>query len=470
MTWWSKQIEIAHAVRDYNRVAIKSGHSTGKSYGIAAIGIWFLHAYAPAIVITTAPSNQQVKDQIWRYMRKFVGQATVPLFKGLKPVDPAWNVEANCYAIGFATDTPERFRGIHGPNMFIIIDEGNGVPSFAWEEADNMCTASNNKIMTIGNPIKPTGEFYEAFKGSDWHTITVSCLDHPNVVNNREIYPGAVRRKWVDERVKKYAVPLEDPNDKQKGDFEWPAGSGVWYHPTPVFQSRVLGEFPDEGPNTLIPLSAIQFARDNKMPIDATQPVDMSVDVAYEGDDSCVVFARRGPSLLLRRKWRGKDTVKTELEVCKIVKSFTDQGIPVGTIAVDATGIGSGVASGLMVQKESGNIVCDQVVAVMVGEKANNNKEFENKRAELSFSLAKRFEDRNIDLSRLGEDADDFENQATQIEQDLSRSTLRKMIESKRTIKNRIGVSPDDFDAMYLLFIDTVDTFADCYSQVMLCE
>lgn len=462
------QAKIAYSVRDNPETGVKAGHSVGKTFAAAGVAIWFLHVYDPAIVVTTAPSAEIVQNEIWREMRRQMLTATVKLLPGIKDVRPFWDVSAGRYAQGISTDKGERFRGKHCENMLFILDEGQGLPRWAFVEAEAMSTATNNKILVLGNPIDPTGPYYDCFKpNSGFHQITLSCLDHPNVVSGREIYRGAVTRDWVEKRIRKYCQRLE-PCDVQEDDFEWPRDSGIWYRPDGYFRARVLGQFADEGPDSLISLRWVHDARERRLPIDPTAPIDIGADIAYAGGDYCVLFARRGPSLIARRKWRGKDPEKCLNEIGAFVKEYNDRGERVGTVAVDAIGIGSGVAYGLIGMMENKIIRCDRVIPVQVSEKATDSERYANRRADLSFALAERFRTGQIDLSRLGDAAEDFESQAIKILTKRENRTLRLMIESKDEIRKRTGQSCDDFDAMMLCFIDTVDTFADNYADLIM--
>lgn len=464
--WTYQQIEIAQAVASHTRVAIKSGHSTGKTMGLAGIAIWFLHAYQPSIVVTTAPGEEQVKNEIWREIRNQIKEAKEPLLPGLLPKDPFWDINPNHYAQGLATNDPRRFRGKHGVNMLFILNEANGVPLWVWEEVENMCTAPNNRVVADGNPVERGGPYYDCFKsGSGWHRITLSCLNHPNVLQGRDIIPGAVSWSWADRRVKNLCVPI-DAKDAQGNDFEWPRNSGKWWHPGPVFESRVLGEFPTDDPDTLITLADIIRARNNRIEIDETAPIDIGMDVAFKGGDHCCVWARRGPSIIMRRKWKGIDPEKAKRELGAIIRQFNFQNLRVGTVAIDAIGIGAGVAYGIKAAREEGDIKCDRVLAIQVSEKANDVDRYADKRSEIAFALAERFKQGMIDLSRVGDDANDFENQASQMKRDYD-SKFRYRLEKKDLIRDRIGVSPDDFDSMALAFIDTTDSFAENFADVM---
>jgi hypothetical protein len=61
---------------------------------------------------------------------------------------------------------------------------------------------------------------------SNWGAVRISALEHPNVLQQREVVPGAVTQEFIDLMAQEYGV-----------------GSGV-------YQSRVMGEFPDDsGPH-----------------------------------------------------------------------------------------------------------------------------------------------------------------------------------------------------------------------------
>lgn len=391
-------------------------------------------------------------------------QAKIPLPPGLLPKKAAWEISSTWFARGICTDKGERFRGEHAEYMLIIVDEANGVPSFVHEEAANMCTSPFNKIVMVGNPVSPEGEFYQAFskENQTWKTMTISSMEHPNVRHHRQNIPGAVSWNWIDERVKKLCNKIEE-KDKQPNDFEWPFGSGQWWKPSATFLGRVLGEFPEQGPDSLVSLSDINRATEIEIPIDDTAVIDIGVDVARKGGDSSVIVARQGPCVIAREKWDNRDTYYCTGRVSNMIKYYTEQGKQVGTVAVDAIGIGAGVADALSNLKEEGILRCDRVLAIQVSEKANNIEHYESKRTELAFALADRLKEGMLDLTRLHEGArDDFTFQTSQIKYEYTQSGQYK-IEQKEKYRDRVGQSPDDFDAYCLAFVDVVDIFAENY-------
>src|SRR2546425_9671996 len=69
---WSAQREIARAVRDHRRVAVRSAQDVRKSRIASRLGCFWIdtHPVGEAFVVTTAPSVKQVEAVLWREMRQ----------------------------------------------------------------------------------------------------------------------------------------------------------------------------------------------------------------------------------------------------------------------------------------------------------------------------------------------------------------------------------------------------------------
>jgi hypothetical protein len=136
------------------------------------------------------------------------------------------------------------------------------------------------------------GQFYEAFTRQRhlWNTLTISSLETPNVREGRRVIPGLATREWVNARRDEYG---ED--------------SPLWY-------VRVLGEFPGQGDDTVIPLIYVEEALERwerASSEDATgTPWHIGVDVARFGDDDSVAQPRRGNVALKPREVNGFDTLQ----------------------------------------------------------------------------------------------------------------------------------------------------------------
>ena len=67
---WSKEKEILQAVGKYEKVAIGSGNIVGKTYTLSDLVLWFAPLFPQSKIITTAPTERQVKDQLWSEISK----------------------------------------------------------------------------------------------------------------------------------------------------------------------------------------------------------------------------------------------------------------------------------------------------------------------------------------------------------------------------------------------------------------
>src|SRR4051812_33596288 len=115
-TFTPLQIEMAKAllVAPY-RVLAPSANAQGKTAGAAAVVLWWFVTRKPAVIITTAPKYDQVKDLLWKEIRRLALRAGLAL-----PFQPkACRIErsADDFATGVTARDATSFHGHHGPSM-----------------------------------------------------------------------------------------------------------------------------------------------------------------------------------------------------------------------------------------------------------------------------------------------------------------------------------------------------------------
>jgi hypothetical protein len=74
--------------------------------------LWWLARYREGIVLTTSPTQRQVRTQLWSEIHRAAERAKVPYPK-LKMTELKFRDENN-FAIGFSTNQAENFQGYHG--------------------------------------------------------------------------------------------------------------------------------------------------------------------------------------------------------------------------------------------------------------------------------------------------------------------------------------------------------------------
>ncbi len=197
---WSKQEEVLSAITEHRRVAVKAGNGLGKGFSAAVAVLWFLHTHDPAIVLSTAPTFRQVRYILWRQIHVLHRRAP-DVLKG-KLLDTRWELAGDRYALGLSADTADQFQGFHCPNVFIVVDEAEGVSDSIYEAIEAVMTSDGSRLLLIGNPTTVSGVFRRAFheERSIYHCITISAMDSPNVRQGRITIPGLTTPEWVEER------------------------------------------------------------------------------------------------------------------------------------------------------------------------------------------------------------------------------------------------------------------------------
>jgi phage terminase large subunit len=409
---WKKQIEIMEAVRDRSRVAVKACHASGKTRAAADTALWFLSTNPDSAVITTAPTWRQVAELLWRDMRHDYHRAVVPL-GGRFLEAPHWQIDDKWYALGLSTDKPDRFQGHHASKMLVIVDEAAGVGEPVFEAIEGLMSTDDAKLLMLGNPTSHAGSFYSAFHTMRqlYHCITISAFDTPNFAGKGMVRPYLVTRQWVDDmRIK-------------------------WGETNPLWYARILGEFSPVSLDTLIALQFIESAQTRWEEAKETDPCEFGVDVARQGDDETVIAIRKGNKLLPLTYLRKNDT----MEVAGAVANAAAEYGPT-SIKVDAVGIGAGVADRL-------RELSLPAIDIQSGARADDNKRYINKRAEMWDALAILL--RSGDVTLPPDEALAGQLAAVKFIYD---STGRMQLESKADLKKRTGYSPDRADAVVYAF------------------
>src|SRR5271169_6006955 len=121
---WDSEVEILKSIKTHRRTAVKACHAVGKTFALAIAVLWWLARYPDGIVLTTSPTQRQVRTQLWSEIHRIVARAKIP-FPKLKMTEFKFRDEDN-FALGFSTNQAENFQGYHGKHILIIADEAPG--------------------------------------------------------------------------------------------------------------------------------------------------------------------------------------------------------------------------------------------------------------------------------------------------------------------------------------------------------
>ena len=352
------QAKSLQTIADNSRTVISSCHNLGKSWLTARLVLWFGSCFPNSKIITTAPTHLQVKNILWSELRTAHSKALLPLGGELNLTE--WKLDTDWFALGFTPrneltngegqGTASSFQGFHAQGgLLVIFDEATGIPHNIWTMAEGLLTQANVKFVAIGNPTSRSSEFFKCFKSPEWSKVYLSCFDSPNLVEN-----GIHDMRSLENEFQILRESTEiDAQERMRGykvvrpyllSTSWVMGRALkWGLKHPLFLSKVLGQFPEEGDNTLIPLGVVEEAQYRVPIILPSDRKTMGVDVARFGTDLSVLTYLNGPQFMWKKTLAKRDTMEVAGEVIAASKEL---GWP-DVIVIDETGIGSGVVDAL---------------------------------------------------------------------------------------------------------------------------
>jgi hypothetical protein len=262
--------------------------------------------------------------------------------------------------------------------------------------------------LAFGNPTRNTGRFRECF-GRYKHRWVTRQIDSRTA--------KMANRAQIDQWIEDYG---------EDSDF---------------VRVRVKGIFPRASTNQLIPVDLVEAALGRSVNRDVwlAAPVIMGVDVARFGDDQSVILLRKGGVVIPILKFRGLDTMALAGRVSIEINDKKPDAV-----FVDETGLGAGVVDRL---RQLGQ----DVIAVNFASRANDERKYANKRAEMWGLMCDWFRGAEVGIPNDNELRDDLIGPEYGFD-----AHNRIQLESKDDMKRRGLASPDAGDALALTFAQPV--------------
>lgn len=371
---WSKQRDVLMSVQNNTHTAVRSCHGSGKSFIASIIAAWWVSTrpLGEAIVVTTAPTYHQVHSILWEDIRKHHINAEQRFKEGLSPMKmPGYITQSDQWKsddgmlLGFgrkpADNNDHGFQGIHRRYVLVIVDESCGIRENLFTAVEAITTTANSRILAIGNPDDPAAHFFDFFrdkKGADgellWHKIDISSFDSPNFTRNHAGHyegcedPQCRERDWAarwdrDKDTPESTLPLlPNPEWVEQRRADWGEDSPLW-------ASKVLGEFPKTTSNTLFSVQTIYTGQNLEMRIPNESKRVLGVDVARFGADYSTVYlaesgvvdmegqvAEGATKVRLLDAWAQADAVETVNRIHQLALKNA-----VHEVRIDAEGMGA---------------------------------------------------------------------------------------------------------------------------------
>lgn len=458
--WWDVQREIARGlVTPPYRVKAKASHGVGKSHVAAGLVNWWYDSFNPGVCLTTAPTERQVKDALWKQVR--VQRGVRGGFVG--PKLPRLESAPDHFAHGFTARDATSFQGQHEEHVLLIFDEAVGVAREFWESGETMLQGPRCAFLALYNPTDTTSFAYadeqDDLSSGRAKVIEIPATIHPNIIEELAgrpaPYPKAIRLDWLTTKIKKWCERI-DAADATATDLEWPPGSGIWYRPGPLAQARLLARWP-EASSGVWGDALWAAAEQAVLAWHITDLPQIGCDVARFGDDWTEIHVRCGPVSLFHECHNGWSTDQTAgrlKQLCREYAAFASaqrdrQAKPITAndivVKIDDDGVGGGVLD------QAGGL---QWQGVSASSTAIDTEDYPNVRSELWFTVAERARRGKLSLVRLpAEVRRELKRQAMAPAWTLDGSG-RRVVEGKDITKKKIGRSPDGLDAMNLSYYE----------------
>lgn len=418
-----------HRFTKKGRIAIKSGHGTGKTCFLSILILFVLFAGGPDTKIpVVANSQDQLRDGLWPEVNKWI--QCLP--KQLR-AEIDWQKEKICIKCdpesAFAVrrtatkHRPEALQGMHAKTILAILEEASGIPEETIEAGAGTLSTPGAIAVAVGNPTRATGFFHRihtapVMKGV-WDTMTVSSEEVPRA------------RGHIDDIIQLYG------KDSNK------------------YRVRVTGEFPTKDDDVVIPYDWVASAKNREVEVTKVWPV-WACDPARFGDDRSVLSKRQGNTLLgSPNVWQNLDGGQV---AAKIVEQYrrTPVDMRPKAIVVDVIGIGASVVDFL---KRDGELAADDVLIVSanVAEGPANDAMNHRLRDELWWMGRQWFEGRDVAIPMQDMNAeqrlviDELIAELTTPTYDFTAANKRIVL-SKKDMKKDLGRSPDIADSFLLTF------------------
>lgn len=450
---------------EFRKFALESATGTGKTYAVARIVVWFLSMFEDSLVVTTAPSKEQLQIGVWAeisriypklkkhfpnanlYTQRLLMDDKTALKRSSK-LDQELDEDFfdGWVASGYVVNPKKgetstmKARGLHRKYMLIILEEASGMDWATVNAFINTCTGQYNYIFAVGNPNSKQDALHLLCEQEDAKAFRASAYDYPNIVLQKEIYPGAVSQVSINSRKKDY-------------------GEG-----SRLYDAMVRGICPDTSISNLIHADWLHEARTKDIARDHTQNA-LGVDVAAsENGDKGAVAAGKANTLNYVREftcpnatWLADNILYSSEKLKSLgitdygIKSLEELYVFPEYIGIDAVGVGTATVESFVnrrytVQALSGGQWQEVIPIDKYAEKPL--WKFQNLRTQMYYELREDFRLGNIRLDIQDEELyKQIVRELTVMEYGLKNGLIS--VESKESIKKKLGgKSPNVADAI----------------------
>ena len=424
---WQARVLMLLARGGRLRIALKACAGPGKTAVLAWAGWWFLLCHGDERPedhpngLAVSCDRDNLRDGLWKEMARWQGACPllIMLFEWTKERifakdhPSTWFLSARSYSKSADPETMGRtLSGLHGKNIFYLIDESGDMPvSISRSAEQGLTDCVCGLILTAGNTTSTNGLLYfvSTTGRGGWEVVTIT-----GDPDNPERSPR-INIDWAREQIKLYG------------------------RDNPWVMAYILGEFPPGSLNAILGVDEVEAAMSRHLKPDAYEwsQKRLGVDVARFGDDRTVLFPRQGLAATLPRVMRHVRDSSVAVDIANMVMAAKAKwGSEMEFF--DATG---GWAAGAVDVLRSNGF---SPINVQFASPAMDPR-YANRRAEMWLKMA--------EWIRAGGALPNVPEMVAELT--APTYTFQKgkfLLEDKDQIKKRLGRSPDLADALALTF------------------
>lgn len=328
------QEEICCTLLERKRLAIRGPHGLGKSAIVALLILWFFLTRDGKDwkIVTTASVWRQLIKYLWPEIHKWarrihwqkIGRRSI-LESGELLQLSLKGKTGEAFAV--ASDNHTSIEGAHADKILYVFDEAKAIPDQTFDAAEGALSNADGNVdaeayaIAISTPGEPIGRFYDIHRRApgyeDWSVR--------HVTKSEVIAAGRMGHEWAEQRKR------------------------AWGERSAVYQNRVEGEFYASDEAGVIPLSWIEQANERWLEWQERgghyeMLTAVGADIAGSGRDKTVFSLRCDKSVVELRKFTQQDTMATAGLLAGLVQRYHCR------VVVDVVGLGTGVVDRLKEQ------------------------------------------------------------------------------------------------------------------------
>lgn len=449
---WSAQAEVAMSVANNQNVAVKAGHSVGKSFLAALLACWWVDTrYPDCFLASTAPSTAQIGAIVWREINHLKSRIEKRYKEGLIDhklpgyitSDHVWKTDEGI-PVGFGRKPPDQktddaFQGLHASQGVLAVgDEAVGLTEEMIDALGNITATSNSRRFLICNPTNPSSHVAKLFKEKpkNWTFHTISVLTSPNFTEERDVTPPDVLEALADESF------VESKRE------EYGEGSPRWV-------SRIEGEFAWDMGNTLFKPEDLTKGYDFNAEISDSSLPRLGVDVSRsKAGDTNTIYEFIDGRLRFVDEWNDPNAMNTAR---KIHETALARGVI--EVRIDGSGLGGPIADAVR-ELSLGKY---EVIEILGGNASPDKNRWYNFRAWSFWSFQDNLSRGLIDLD-VSDDQLSGELMGIEIKARTS-GVDNLLLESKEDMRKRGVKSPNRADAANYAQVDLSPWTGNPYNQ-----